>query len=216
MTRPVPGGLFVSLEGPDGSGKSTQAARLADALRGRDHAVLLTREPGGTPAGERIRQLLLDPSGDGLGPVTEALLFCAARSELVARVIRPALAAGQIVLCDRFADSTLAYQGYGSGVPRAWLAEVIRGATGGLTPHLTLLFDLPVEVGLARRRTAGDEWNRLDAADLAYHHRVRAGFLDLAAMEPARVAVLAADADPSDVTELALTAVVQRLAALTF
>lgn len=194
---PAPQGLFVTFEGPEGSGKSSQIQRLAEALGALGHAVCVTREPGGTSLGERVREVLLDPSGDDMRPDTEALLFCAARSELVARVVQPAMADGAVVLCDRFADATVAYQGYGGGADLGWLADLNRRVTRGLSPDLTVLLDLPPEVGLARRR--GLEWTRLDAADLAFHERVRAGYLELAAAEPRRWIVIAADRPPDEV-----------------
>jgi dTMP kinase len=200
-------GWFVTFEGPEGSGKSTQLGHVATRLRDAGHDVTCTREPGGTDAGERVRDVLLDPGHEALLPTTEALLFSAARAELVARVVRPALHAGHIVLCDRYADSTSAYQGYGRGVSRSWLDTLTHGATGGLVPDLTLLFDLPAEVGLARRRTAGGEWNRLDGEDLAFHQAVREGFLQLAAAEPARWVVLEADRPENAVTAQAWTAI---------
>lgn len=185
-------GCFISFEGPEGGGKSSQLLRLAERLTAAGHRVTVTREPGGTAAGERLRDLLLDPSGGPLLPATEAFLFCAARAELVAQVIRPRLAEGCIVLCDRYSDSTLAYQGHGRGLDLPALGALNLLATGGLLPRATLLLDLPAAVGLARRRREGD-WNRLDAASLAFHERVRGGFLALAAAEPARWHVVAAD-----------------------
>jgi len=188
-------GLLVTLEGPDGSGKSTQASLLAQSLMARGWQVTVTREPGGTTVGEQIRRVLLDPAHPPLQPRTEALLFCAARSELVTEVVRPALAAGRVVVCDRYADSTLAYQGFGRGVPLAWLRELVRGATTGISPDVTVLLDLPVEMGLERRRAAGGEWNRMDDETIAFHARVRDGFLALAAAAPDRWAVVHADRD---------------------
>jgi dTMP kinase len=190
-----PAGRFITLEGPDGSGKTLHAKRLADALRARAHDVVLTREPGGTPLGERIRALLLTRGEAPLGPRTDALLFNAARAQHVWEVIDPSLAAGRIVVCARYADSTLAYQGYGSGVPIDELRTLIRIATGGRTPDRTILLDLPVEAGL-RRKSPDDTETRFETAfDLDFHHRVRAGFLAMAAAEPARWAVVDADRD---------------------
>jgi dTMP kinase len=201
---PVRRGIFVTFEGPDGGGKTTQLRRLADRLERAAGPgateVLVTREPGGTAAGERIRQVLLDPAGGALEPATEALLFCAARAELVAQVIRPALAAGGLVLSDRFADSTLAYQGYGRGLDLGHLAALNALATGGLTPDRTLLLDLPAGLGLSRRRREGG-WNRLDDAGTAFHERVRDGFLALAAAEPERWTVVDAAGDADAVAE---------------
>ncbi len=190
-------GRFITLEGPDGSGKTSQARRLAEALRAEGHDVVLGREPGGTPLGERIRELLLAPGGR-LSPRADVLLFNAARTEHVAEVIRPALEAGRIVVCARFADSTLAYQGYGSGQPLDDLRAVIEFATGGLMPDLTLLLDLPAEAGL--RRKAPDDHTRFETSfDVAFHRRVRAGFLELAAADARRWVVIDADRDADDV-----------------
>lgn len=203
-------GLFVTFEGPEGSGKTTQVARLAVRLKNAGYRVTAVREPGGTPAGERIREVLLDPHGPALHPETEAFLFCAARSELVAEVIVPGLAGGDVVLCDRYADATLAYQGFGSAMPLAPLRRMNEMATKGLRPALTLLLDLPVEEGLQRRR-AGAEWTRLDAAGMGYHARVRRGYLKLAAAEPGRWVVLDARPEPDAVAEAVWHAVRRRL-----
>jgi len=192
----APRGFFITLEGPEGAGKTTQLARLAERLAAAGLAVARTREPGGTPAGEAIRRLLLDPREAPLQPVTEALLFCAARSELVADLVRPALASGQVVLCDRYADATFAYQGHGRGLALDQLRAVNAVATGGLVPDLTLLLDLPVELGLARRKRDGGDWNRFDADSLAFHQRVREGYRALAAAEPARWRIVDAGGEP--------------------
>lgn len=178
--------MFVTLEGPDGSGKTTQAHLLARWLQEQDHPVVLVREPGGTAIGERIRDVLHDPIHTGMAPWAEVFLYCAARAQLVAEVIRPALAAGQTVLCDRYADSTLAYQGYGRGLDLEALRMVLHLATGGLVPDLTFCLDIAPEEGLARRRTGGGEWNRLDRETVEFHRRVRAGYLELASREPQR------------------------------
>lgn len=170
------------MEGPDGAGKTTQAKALAAHLRQRSLDVLLTREPGGTWLGERVREILLARTDSTVStdPLTDAFLFDAARRQLVVEVIRPALAAGRIVVCARFADSTLAYQGYGAGVPLERLRALEAAATDGLVPDLTLLLDLPVEAGLARK--APGDVTRFEAEfDLAFHRRVRDGFLALAA-----------------------------------
>ncbi len=183
-------GRFITLEGPEGAGKTVLGQRLAEALRARGHAVVLTREPGGTRLGERLRGLLLEDPGP-IDPRADALLFNAARAQLVAEVLRPALAAGQVVVCARFADSTLAYQGYGEGLPIAELRRLAEVATGGLVPDRTILLDLEPEVGL--RRKAAGEHTRFEAAfDLAFHRRVRAGFLALAAADPERFRVIEA------------------------
>ena len=187
-------GLFVTFEGGEGSGKSTQLTRLAERLRAAGHETLVTREPGGSPLAEGIRALLLDPA-HAPGAVTEALLLVAARSDLVERVLRPALAAGRVVLCDRYTDSTLAYQGGGRGLDAALLANWNRAATGGLEPDLTLLFDIPPAVGLARRAGASGALNRIDLESESFHARVRARYLELARAEPARFRVLDASQD---------------------
>jgi dTMP kinase len=181
-------GWFITLEGPEGAGKTVLARRVAEALTSRGHVVRLTREPGGTALGERLRALLLERAAEGVpasDPRADALLFNAARAQLVAEVIRPALAAGEVVLCARFADSTLAYQGYGAGLPVDELRDIARVATGGLAPDLTILLDVAPEVGI--RRKAPGARNRFESAfDLDFHRRVRDGFLDLAGQEPDR------------------------------
>ena len=191
-------GRFITLEGPDGSGKTSQAAQLAEALRARGHDVVLAREPGGTRLGERLREILNSPSGPPIAPLADALLFSAARAQHVIEVIRPALERGRHVVCARYADSTLAYQGYGAGYPVATLRELQEVATGGLWPHRTILLDLPAEVGLERKPV--DDQTRWEIGlDLDYHRRVRAGFLELAAAEPSRWAVVDADREPEAV-----------------
>lgn len=190
--------FFVSIEGPDGSGKTTQARLLADHLREAGHDVQLAREPGGTAIGDQIRQVLFALENKGMSPETEFLLFSASRAQLVREVLRPHLARGGLVVCDRFADSSLAYQGYGHGLDLEMVRAVTRLATGGLKPDLTALLDLPAERGLARRRDGG-RWNRLDDYDLAFHQRVRQAFLELAAAEPERWITLDASPAPEDV-----------------
>jgi len=184
-------GWFITIEGPDGSGKTLVAALVRDALAARGIAARLTREPGGTAVGERVRAILLEhaPDDPPLAPRADALLFAAARAQHVAEVIDPAVAHGELVLCARYADSTLAYQGYGLGLPLDELRELQRFATGGRWPDLTVLLDIPVEVGLARKQH--DEQTRFEAAfDVAYHRRVRRGFLALAAAEPDRFVIV--------------------------
>ena len=203
VTRPVPPagrGRFITIEGPEGAGKTVQAARLEASLRARGVAVLGTREPGGTSLGERIRALLLAPSATPIDPLADALLFNAARRQLVEEVIEPTLEAGTTVICARFADSTRAYQGYGGGLDLVELATLEAIATGGLLPELTLLLDLPVEVGLARK--APDDQTRFETGfDLAFHHRVRSGFLKMAVAEPGRFRVLDATASEDQVAD---------------
>jgi len=203
-------GLFVTFEGGEGSGKSTQLTRLAARLRANGFDPLVTREPGGTPLAEGIRTLLLDPSR-APGALTEALLMIAARSDLVATTLRPALAAGRVVLCDRYGDSTLAYQGGGRGLDLEQLAAWNRAATGGLAPELTLLFDVPPELGLARRAGAAGTPNRLDLESEAFHARVRDRYLELARAEPHRWRVLDASRDADTLEAEVWSAVSARL-----
>jgi dTMP kinase len=185
-------GLFITIDGPDGGGKTTQAERLRGHLVERGMAVHLTREPGGTWLGERLRDIILARTEAGAAPtdpLTDAFLFDAARRQLVREVIRPALEAGTTVICARFADSTLAYQGYGAGVPLDALRSLEALATDGLHPDRTVLLDLPVEAGLARK--TADDVTRFEAEyDLAFHQRVRDGFLALAAGAPERIVVV--------------------------
>jgi dTMP kinase len=201
----------VTLEGPEGSGKTTQAERLARAASGAGLDVVLTREPGGTSLGEEIRSLLLRDGGAAIDARAEALLFNAARAQLVSERIEPALARGSLVVCARFADSTVAYQGYGRGLDVAELRALERIATGGRLPDLTLLLDLPVGVGLSRK--GADETTRFEGLDLDFHERVRAGFLALGAAEPRRIVVIDARRSPDDV-EAAVVAAVARIPGL--
>jgi dTMP kinase len=180
--------MFITFEGPDGSGKTTQIKMLADYLESRGKVVLHTREPGGTVISEQIRQVILSKKNLEMQHETEALLFSAARAQIVSELIRPALAEGKIVLCDRYADSTMAYQGYGLGLDIDALRVITRFATGGLAPDLTLYIDVPVEVGLARRQQI--ETNRLDVKAADYHRRVREGFMQLVRAEPQRWVVI--------------------------
>ncbi|MBN1180129.1 MAG: dTMP kinase [Anaerolineae bacterium] len=182
--------LFVTFEGPDGSGKTTQAHLLADVLRQQGYAVVSTREPGGSPIGDQIRAVLHDCANTDMTPRAEFLLYSASRAQLVDQVIRPALAEGKVVLCDRFYDSSLAYQGYGRQLDLPALREITRFATGGLVPDLTLYLDLPPDQGLERRLLGSGEWNRLDQEALAFHQRVRAGYLALSEMEPTRWCII--------------------------
>lgn len=203
--------MFISFEGPDGSGKSTQVQALADRLRAAGQNVLCTREPGGTAIGEQIRNVLHDLKNQAMQPRAEVLLYSAARAQLVGEVLRPHLQAGGLVLSDRFYDSTLAYQGYGHGLDLTELRQVTQVATGGLTPDLTLLFDLDPAEGLRRRQHAGGEWNRLDAYALAFHQRVRAGYLALAQAEPARWVLLDAARSVDEMQAAVWAAVAARL-----
>ncbi|HZI63559.1 MAG TPA: dTMP kinase [Thermoanaerobaculia bacterium] len=180
--------LFITFEGLDGSGKSTQLRRAAAWLAEQGVAVESTHEPGGTPLGEAIRSIFLGHEWQGSDGRVEMLLVFASRRQHLVEVIEPALAAGRHVLCDRFTDSTRAYQGYGRGVPLALIEEVDRVATGGRRPDRTLLFDLPPEA--ARARLHRDEADRLDAEELDFHQRVRQGYLELAEREPRRFRVI--------------------------
>ncbi len=198
--------MFITFEGPEGSGKTTQICNLAEYLRQKGFNVLHTREPGGTGIGDQIRSVLFDMQNKAMHPRAEILLFQASRAQLVEQVIRPYLQSGGVVLCDRYADSTLAYQGYGHQFDLDTLAEIVSFATGGLKPDLTLLLDLDVEEGLGRRAQGGG-WNRLDAYELEFHRRVRQGFLALARQEPHRWVRIDA-AQPPDSVQAAVRAVV--------
>lgn len=188
-------GLFITFEGPEGSGKSTQIKALAADLEAAGHTVVLTREPGGTPAGDRIRSILLDKSSERLEPETEMFLMLAQRTEHWRKVIRPAKARGCIVLCDRYFDSSLAYQGHGRGIDVATLRKIHLDFLGSeFLPDATVLFDLPPEKGLERVRMSGrGAPDRMESEDLAFHRRVRDGYLAAAAFEPARYLVIPAD-----------------------
>ena len=206
--------MFISIEGLDGSGKTTQAQRLYDWLRRRGHDVLLTREPGGTPIGEQIRALLHDLDNTAMQPATELLLYNASRAQLVAEELRPQLESGGLALCDRYADSTLAYQGYGHGQDLERLRGVIDAATGGLQPEVTIFLDIAPQTALERRRMAslfGEEWNRLDDFELAFHQRVYDGYQALAAAEPERWLCVDAQRPILDVQAALRKALTERL-----
>ena len=187
-------GKFISFEGPEGGGKSTQAQTLADILRSEGKTVLMTREPGGTRLAEKIRGLLREELEDPPVARSEVLLFLAARAQIVAQVIQPALARGDWVICDRFADSTFAYQGYGRGIDVARLRLLNDFATEGLLPDLTILLDVPSEVSrarlAARQAATATTADRIERAGCAFHRRLRDGFLDLAKAEPERFVVI--------------------------
>ena len=204
-------GLFVTFEGGEGSGKSTQIERLAARLRAAGHDPLVTREPGGTPLAEAVREVLLDPAHRPVA-LAEALLMEAARADLVERVVRPALASGRIVVCDRYGDSTLAYQGGGRGLDLALLRALNAAATGGLTPDLTVLIDVDPGTGLARRGAAGAP-NRLDREPEEFHARVRARYRALAEAEPDRFRVLDGRESADRIETLVWEAVSECLAA---
>lgn len=188
--------MFISFEGPDGSGKTVQVEPTVKFLESRGHTVHPAREPGGTIIGDQVRQVLMKLENTSMLPRTETLLFCAARAQLVDEVIRPHLENGVIVLLDRYADSTLAYQGYGHQKDINLISKVLDFATGGLKPDLTFLFDLDPEIGLRRRQKSEGEWNRMDAYQLAYHKRVREGYLQMAKKEPDRWRILDATRNP--------------------
>ncbi len=206
---------FISFEGGEGSGKSTQLQRLAASLRATGAEVVETREPGGSPMGERIRAILLDPS-EKLDPITQAFLFSAARRDHVVRLIAPALARGAYVLCDRFADSTRAYQGAAGDVPPELVEALIDAAIGSIRPDLTLILDIDPALGLARahqRRAADTRADAFEAADMAFHSRVREGFRQLVEHEPARCVLVAADESADAVHAAILRVVMARLSA---
>jgi dTMP kinase len=199
--------LFVTFEGIEGSGKSSHARTLAETLRSAGRVVVETREPGGTPAGAAIRALLLGAEVTPLTGQTELFLVCADRAQHVSQVIRPSLADGRVVVCDRFSDSTLAYQGYGRGLDLAVVRALDAEARGGLAPALTFLLDCPVDVGLGRAKARADAPDRFEREAVTFHQRIRDGFLALAAEAPDRIVVIDSTADPEVASEriLALT-----------
>lgn len=215
MAEARPRGRFVTFEGGEGAGKSTQIRLLAERLRARDLDIVLTREPGGSPLAEQLRALLLSGKIADKGPLAEAILFSAARADHVDRLIRPALEAGRWVLSDRFADSTRVYQGTVGAVPMGQVAALEKLALDGLKPDLTLVLDLPADVGLARAdaRRGAESADRFERDDLAIHEARRQGFLALARTEPGRVAVIDADAPPETVAERVWETVTTRLLA---
>jgi dTMP kinase len=202
--------MFITLEGPEGSGKTSQLPKLAEYLRQHGFDVLTTREPGGTSISEQIRTVLHNLENKEMNPRTEILLFQASRAQLVEQVIRPHLDKGGVVLSDRYADSTLAYQGFGHQIDIESLRVLVTFATGGLKPDLTLLLDVDVETGLRRKELKG-EWNRLDAYDLEFHQRVRRGYLNLVQLEPARWVVIDASQEPGKVQDTMRKVVAERL-----
>jgi len=201
--------LFITFEGPEGSGKTTQIELLSEYLEEKGYPVLATREPGGTSIGDQIRAILLNPHNTDMLPASEALLFSAARAQIVNQVIRPHLARGGIVLCDRYADSTLAYQGYGHGLELETLHAITALATEGLKPDLIVYLDVDVEEGLQRKLAAHNaghaEWNRIDQQEAAFHRRVREGYLQMAAREPDRWLVINAN-QPLEVIQASIRA----------
>jgi dTMP kinase len=204
---------FITLEGGEGAGKSTHLRRLGEAMRAAGETVVLTREPGGSQGAEQIRTLLVGGAVNRWEPMTEALLHYAARRDHVERTIRPALDAGSWVLCDRFSDSTMVYQGYGQGLARDWIESLHRVVLGEFNPALTLILDLPVEQGLVRARdrsgAAGED--RYERMGLGFHERLRAGFLDIAVREPARCVIVDATRSVEEVSAAIRAAVRERL-----
>jgi dTMP kinase len=204
--------MLITFEGPDGSGKTTQIALLADALIQQGYSICRTREPGGTPIGEQIRDVLHDPDNEPMEARTEILLYSASRAQLVAEVIRPELAQGAIVLCDRFFDSTFAYQGYGRGLDLEALRRITEFAVGGLRPDLTVYVDIDPEVGLKRRlKDTGAEWNRLDKMALAFHQRAYEGYRRLIAADPDRWVAVNGDRPVEEVQADIQALVLERL-----
>ncbi|HEV2124330.1 MAG TPA: dTMP kinase [Chloroflexota bacterium] len=205
MPSTLGSGRFITFEGPEGSGKSTQATYLQRHLERMGVLVLRTREPGGSIIGPEVRSILLAPDRPPLVPAAEALLIAGDRAQHVADVIRPAIASGAVVLCDRYIDSTFAYQGFGAGIDFPTLQAITHFATGGLTPDLTILVDVEARVGISRRRAAfrkgTGEFNRMDRREMEFHQRVREGFLALALREPSRFLVIDGRQSPEAVAE---------------
>jgi len=204
-------GRFITFEGGEGTGKSTQVARLVERLRARDLEVVQTREPGGSQGAEEIRNLALNGDAGRWSPMTETLLMFAARSDHLERTIRPALEAGRWVVCDRFADSSRAYQGVGGGTPAAFIETLDAAIVGATQPDLTLVFDLPVEVGLERAFGRGLFETRFESKGLEFHERLRRGFLDIAKAHPERCVVIDAEGDQDAVEARVWAAVEGRL-----
>ena len=213
-------GQFVTLEGVDGSGKSTVLSHLGQALAAQGYPVVLTREPGGTDIGRAIRAVLLDVESTGMSPLCEAMLYAADRAQHISEVIRPGLEVGNLVLCDRFTDSTLAYQSFGRGLERAWVEQLCEVAADGLVPDKTLLLDLPVEEGfrrLAHRRATQDEGRRearLDEETIAFHRRVYAGYRALAEANPDRFVIVDASRPVEEVVRACLEVLAPLLASV--
>ena len=202
--------MFITLEGPEGSGKTSHIPPLVQFLREKGYTVFPTREPGGTSIGEQIREVLHSLKNTEMTPRAETLLYQAARAQFVEQVVRPRLRRGEIVLSDRYADSTLAYQGYGHQQDLEQVRALIQYATGGLAPDLAVLLDVPAEVGLKRKKKAS-EWNRLDAYDLDFHRRVRAGYLEMVRQEPGRWIMVDASQEWGEVQDSLRQTILSRL-----
>lgn len=204
-------GLFITLEGPEGAGKSSQLPRLCEWLEAKGRTVVCTRNPGGTAIGQQIRQILLDPANTALVSMAELMLYAADRAQHVDEVVRPALAEGKVVICDRFSDSTFAYQGYGRGLDLTLLRALNEMATQGLRPDVTVLLDLDPELGL-KRVAASRATDRLEHEAIAFHRRLRDGYLELQAEEPDRIVKIDATLPPDEVQSLIRRAVSRALA----
>ena len=192
--------MFITLEGPEGSGKTSHIPPLVEYLRGKGHIVFPTREPGGTSIGEQIREVIHDLKNEEMHPRTETLLYQAARAQIVEQVFKPRLKAGEIVISDRYYDSTIAYQGYGHQQDLEQVRALVKYATGGLTPNLTILLDVDIAEGL-RRKKKDNEWNRLDAYTAEFHQRVRSGYLEMVKQEPSRWVIIDAGREWGEVQE---------------
>lgn len=204
-------GTFITFEGGEGSGKSTQLQLLSKALTAAGTPHVMTREPGGSPGGEAIRKLLVSGAADAWDPVTETLLFYAARLDHVNKLIKPALEQGKLVLCDRFADSTLVYQGIGKGLSEEYIQSLHRLTLGNFMPDLTIILDMDPAMGLKRAQARGDSENRFEKLGLDFHQRIRAGFLAIAKNEPGRCAILDASQPIEKVQAAIITLLNQKL-----
>lgn len=193
-------GLFVTAEGTDGSGKTTQIALMKDYLQRKGYEVLLTREPGGTEIGEKIRTIILDPQNKGMSETTEMILYAAARAQLVYEVIRPALDMGRIVICDRFIDSSYAYQGFGRGIDKNIIEEINRAALGGLVPDITFFFDISPEIAL-KRRIESTGRDRIESEEMDFHMRVYRGYKELAILYPERIRTIDSRRSVEEISE---------------
>ena len=205
--------MFITLEGPEGSGKTSHIPPLVEFLREKGHTIFPTREPGGTSIGEQIRAVIHDLKNAEMHPRTETLLYQAARAQIVEEVFKPRLAVGEVVISDRYYDSTIAYQGYGHQQNLDEVRALVRYATGGLAPDLTVLLDVDVVIGLRRKTQNGSEWNRLDAYTIEFHQRVRRGYLEMVNAEPKRWVVLDASREWQQVQDELRDVVLRRLVA---